>query len=206
MLGPLAAGVALLTAFFYVEARVAQAPLVPLQIFRIRQLRAANLIVVLMYAANFPAWFFITLYLQQVLHYTAIEAGLAFLPMTLSIFTGSTLAPRVVARFGRAPVIVTAMTVMAAAGWWRSAASPRARATSGPCSSARCSPPLGMGFSLVPSTIVAMQGVAGSAERRGVGAAQHQPADGRRAGPGHPLDDRQRPYARRDRDRYRRPL
>ena len=110
VLAPLAAGVALLTAFFYVEARVAEAPLVPLQIFRIRRLRAANLIVVLMYAANFPAWFFITLYLQQVLHYTAIEAGLAFLPMTLSIFTGSTLAPRVVARFGARPVIVTAMT------------------------------------------------------------------------------------------------
>ena len=87
-------------AFVYVEAKVAKAPLVPLSIFRFERLRAANLIVLLMYAANFPAWFFITLYLQQVLHYDAIEAGLGFLPMTLSIFLGSTLAPRVVARFG----------------------------------------------------------------------------------------------------------
>ena len=160
VLAPLAAGVALLTAFFYVEARVAQAPLVPLQIFRIRQLRAANLIVVLMYAANFPAWFFITLYLQQVLHYSAIEAGLAFLPMTLSIFTGSTLAPRVVARFGARPVIVTAMTVMAAGMVALSGIAP-GQSYVGPVLIGAVLTALGMGFSLVPSTIVAMQGVAG---------------------------------------------
>jgi EmrB/QacA subfamily drug resistance transporter len=160
VLGPLAAGVALLAAFFYVEARVAQAPLVPLEIFRIRQLRAANLIVLLMYAANFPAWFFITLYLQQVLHYSAIEAGLAFLPMTLSIFTGSTLAPRVVARFGARPVIVTAMTVMAAGMVALSGIAP-GQSYVGPVLIGAVLTALGMGFSLVPSTIVAMQGVAG---------------------------------------------
>jgi EmrB/QacA subfamily drug resistance transporter len=161
VLGPLAAGVALLTAFFYVEARVAQAPLVPLQIFRIRELRAANLIVLLMYGANFPAWFFITLYLQQVLHYSAIEAGLAFLPMTLSIFTGSTLAPRVVARFGARPVIVTAMTAMAAGMVALSGIAP-GQSYVGPVLIGSVLAALGMGFSLVPSTIVAMQGVAGT--------------------------------------------
>ncbi len=157
----LAAGVALLGAFFYVEARVAQAPLVPLQIFRIRRLRAANLIVVLLYAANFPAWFFITLYLQQVLHYTAIEAGLAFLPMTLSIFAGSTLAPRVVARFGARAVIVTAMTAMAAGMVALSGIAP-GQSYAGPVLIGAVLTALGMGFSLVPSTIVAMQGVAGA--------------------------------------------
>ncbi len=161
VLGPLAAGVALLAAFFYVEARVAKAPLVPLQIFRIRRLRAANLIVVLMYAANFPAWFFITLYLQQVLHYSAIEAGLGFLPMTLSIFTGSTLAPRVVARFGARPVIVTAMTAMAAGMVALSGIAP-GQSYAGPVLIGAVLTALGMGFSLVPSTIVAMQGVAGA--------------------------------------------
>jgi EmrB/QacA subfamily drug resistance transporter len=161
VLAPLAAGLALLAAFLYVEARVAQAPLVPLQIFRIRQLRAANLIVVLMYAANFPAWFFITLYLQQVLHYSAIEAGLGFLPMTLSIFTGSTLAPRVVARFGARTVIVTAMTVMAAGMVALSGIAP-GQSYVGPVLIGAVLTALGMGFSLVPSTIVAMQGVAGT--------------------------------------------
>ncbi len=161
VLAPLAAGVAMLAAFLYVEARVAQAPLVPLQIFRIRQLRAANLIVVLMYAATFPAFFFITLYLQQVLHFSAIGAGVAFLPMTLSIFAGSTLAPRVVARFGARAVIVSAMTAMAAGMLVLSGIAPGQNYV-GPILIGQVLTALGMGFGLVPSTIVAMQGVAGA--------------------------------------------
>src|SRR6201995_4664467 len=160
VLGPLAAGVSLLAAFVYVEARVAQAPLVPLSIFRIRRLRAANLIVTMMYAANFPAWVFIPLYLQQVLPYSAIGAGLAFLPMTLSIFTGSTLAPRLVARFGPRPVIVTAMTAMAAGMVALSQIAP-GQSYFGPALIGAVLSSLGMGFRLVPSTIVAMQGVPG---------------------------------------------
>ena len=81
MLVPLAAAVALLAAFVYVEARVAQAPLVPLSIFRLSALRAANIVVVLMYAALFSMFFFVTLYLQQVLGDDALEAGLSFLPI-----------------------------------------------------------------------------------------------------------------------------
>jgi EmrB/QacA subfamily drug resistance transporter len=161
VLAPLALGVALLGAFVYVEARVAQAPLVPLSIFRIRRLRAANLIVVLMYGANFPAWFFITLYLQQVLHYDAIEAGLAFLPMTLSIFTGSTLAPRVVARFGARTVISSAMLAMAAGMALLAGVAPGGTYVGDVLLGALLTA-LGMGFSLVPATIVAMQGVPGA--------------------------------------------
>ncbi|MGZ4169675.1 MAG: MFS transporter [Solirubrobacteraceae bacterium] len=161
VLAPLALGAALLAAFVYVEARVALAPLVPLSIFRIRRLRAANLIVLLMYGANFPAWFFITLYLQQVLHYDAIEAGLAFLPMTLSIFTGSTLAPRVVARFGARAAILTAMVAMAGGMALLSGVTPGGTYVGGVLLGALLTA-LGMGFSLVPATIVAMQGVAGA--------------------------------------------
>ncbi|TML98548.1 MAG: MFS transporter, partial [Actinobacteria bacterium] len=84
VLGPIAAAVVLLGAFVYVEARVAVAPLVPLSIFRLSRLRAANMIVILLYAAQFPSWFFLTLYMQQVLGYDAIQAGLGFLPMTLT--------------------------------------------------------------------------------------------------------------------------
>jgi EmrB/QacA subfamily drug resistance transporter len=161
VLAPLAAGVALLVAFFYVEARVASAPLVPLSIFRLKRLRAANLIVLLMYAANFPAWFFITLYLQQVLRFDAIEAGLAFLPMTLSIFIGSTLAPRVVARFGSRAVIVTAMASMSAGMLLLTGIVPGGTYV-GTVLAGSVLTALGMGFSLVPSTIVAMSGVAGA--------------------------------------------
>jgi EmrB/QacA subfamily drug resistance transporter len=158
VVAPLALGLALLGAFVYVEARVAQAPLVPLSIFRIRRLRAANLIVVLLYAGNFPAFFFVTLYLQQVLHYSAVEAGLAFLPWTLGIFTGSTLAPRAVARFGARSVIATAMLGSAAGMALLSGIAPGETYAGGVLGGALLTA-LGMGFTLVPSTIVAMQGV-----------------------------------------------
>jgi EmrB/QacA subfamily drug resistance transporter len=161
VLAPLAAGLGLLAAFAYVEAKVALVPLVPLSIFRARRLRAANLIVLLMYAANFPAWFFITLYLQQVLHYNAIEAGLGFLPMTLSIFAGSSLAPRVVARFGSRPVIVTALLSMTVGMILLTGIGPGGTYVGTVLAGALLTA-LGMGFSLVPSTIVAMQGVPGS--------------------------------------------
>jgi MFS family permease len=161
VLVPLAAGVALLAAFIYVEARVAPAPLVPLSIFRIGRLRAANLIVVLLYAANFPAFFFVTIYLQQVLHYSAIGAGLAFLPWTLGIFTGSTLAPRAVARFGARRVITTAMLAMGVGMALFSGIAPGQTYVGSVLLGAVLSA-LGMGFTLVPSTIVAMQGVPGA--------------------------------------------
>ena len=156
VLVPLAAGLLLLArvpARRGARGRVAAGAPVDLPL---RQLRAANAVVLLIYAAIFPVWFFLTLYLQQVLHYDAIEAGLGFLPMTLSIFAGSTLAPRVVARFGARRVITPGC------GRWRpgcccSPASPRAAATWAACWPVRVLTALGMGFSLVPSTIVAMQ-------------------------------------------------
>jgi EmrB/QacA subfamily drug resistance transporter len=160
VLAPLAVGVLLIAAFLFVEARVARVPLVPLSIFRLPQLRAANMVVLLMYAANFPAWFFITLYLQQVLHYDAIVAGLGFLPMTLSIFTGSTLAPRVVARFGARRVITAGMVTMLFGMLWLSRIGPGDTYVTSILGGGLLTA-LGMGFSLVPSTIVAMQDVGG---------------------------------------------
>jgi EmrB/QacA subfamily drug resistance transporter len=158
VLAPLALGVALLAAFVYVEARVAATPLVPLSIFRIGRLRAANLIVVLLYAANFPSFFFVTLYLQQILHYSAIGAGLAFLPWTLGIFTGSTLAPRAVARFGARAVISTAMLASAGGMALFSGIAP-GETYAGAVLAGALLTAAGMGLTLVPSTIVAMQGV-----------------------------------------------
>jgi MFS family permease len=116
---------------------------------------------VLLYACQFPAWFFLTLYLQQVLHYSAIEAGLGFLPMTLSIFAASTLAPRVVGRFGPRPVITLGMMSSAAGMLYLSGVAPGGTYFNSVLIGALLSA-LGMGFTLVPATIVAMQGVAGS--------------------------------------------
>jgi len=158
VLVPLAGGVMLLAAFLLVEARFAREPLVPLSIFRVGHLRAANAVVLLLYASQFPGWFFLTLYMQQVLHYSAIEAGLGFLPMTLSIFAASTLAPRVVARFGPRRVIATGMLTSAVGLLLLSGVAPGGTYLNTILLGALLSA-LGMGFTLVPATIVAMQGV-----------------------------------------------
>ena len=155
VLVPLAAGFALLAAFVYVEGRVARDPLVPLGVLRFGQLRVANGVVVLLYAAFFPVWFFLALYLQQVLHYDAIQAGLSFLPMTLSIFLASTLAPRLVARFG-VPRVVTAGMLFASAGIALLAGiAPGDSYLSAVLPGATISA-IGMGLSLVPATIAAV--------------------------------------------------
>jgi EmrB/QacA subfamily drug resistance transporter len=158
VIAPLAAGLALLAGFIAVEARLSPAPLVPLSIFRLGNLRAANLVVLLLYAGIFPQWFFLTLYLQQVLHYSAIEAGLGFLPMTLSIFAGSTCAPRIVARFGPRRVITVGMLAAATGGLLLTGVSPGGNYVNAVLAGAVVGA-LGMGFSLVPATIAAMQGV-----------------------------------------------
>ena len=161
VLGPLAGGLVLLAAFLVVEGRIARAPLVPLSMLRVGRLRAANLVVVLLYAALFPVWFFLTLYLQQVLRYDAIEAGLAFLPMTVTIFAGSSLAPRLVARFCPRRVITAGM-LCAAAGTALLTGIDAGGSYFGTVLAGAVVSSLGMGLALVPATIVAMQGVAGS--------------------------------------------
>ena len=161
VLAPLAAGLALLAAFVVVEARIARAPLVPLSIFRHGQLRAANLVVVLLYAAFFPVWFFLTIYMQQVLHYDALEAGVAFLPMTLTIFAASSFAPAIVRRFGPRRVIAGGMSLAVVGMLLLTGVEPGGTYL-GTVAAGGVITALGFGLSLVPSTIVAMQGVAGS--------------------------------------------
>jgi EmrB/QacA subfamily drug resistance transporter len=108
----IAAGIVLLAGFVLVEGRVARAPLMPLRIWASRTLSAANVVVLLVGGATFGMWFFVSLYLQQVLGYSPIRAGLAFLPMTLCIVAGSTIASRSVVRVGAKPLLVFGMTVM----------------------------------------------------------------------------------------------
>jgi MFS family permease len=99
-LGLLAAAAVLFAAFLVIEARV-PAPLVPLGLFRLRNLAASNVVGVLWAAAMF-AWFFIAaLYLQRVLGYGAMQVGLSFLPANLIMATFSLgLSAKIVMRFG----------------------------------------------------------------------------------------------------------
>lgn len=160
VLYPLAAAAALLAAFLVAEAKVVADPLVPLSIFRNPQLRAANLVVLLMYFALFAMFFFITLYLQQVLGDDALLAGLSFLPMTLSVFTGSTIAARVVNRFG-IRVAATSGLLLATAGLLVfTGVHPGGSYLAGVLPGQLLAG-LGMGLGLVSSTIAATQGVPG---------------------------------------------
>lgn len=112
--GVLAAAVALLGLFVLIQTRRAQ-PLVRLSIFRTPNLAAANTAQFLLGAAWIPMWFFLNLYLQQVLGYTAFPSGAALLPMTVLIMIGMiTLAPKAIARFGPKAMVVTGLGVLAA--------------------------------------------------------------------------------------------
>lgn len=99
-IGLLAAAGALLALFLAIESRV-EAPLMPLGLFRLRNLATANVVGVLWAAAMF-AWFFLSaLYLQQVLRYSPMQVGLAFLPANLIMGAFSLgLSARIVMRFG----------------------------------------------------------------------------------------------------------
>jgi EmrB/QacA subfamily drug resistance transporter len=110
----LAIGLALLAVFVVIEAWVAKAPLMPLRIFRSLPLSAANLVVFALGSAVFAMWYFVTLYLQNVLGYTPLEAGFAFLPMTLLIVVFSRLAGPLVSRRGPWGLLATGMTMIAA--------------------------------------------------------------------------------------------
>ncbi len=114
-LGLLSAAVALLAAFLVIESRVS-APLMPLRIFKLRNVATANVVGVLWAAAMF-AWFFISaLYLQLVLGYTPLKVGLAFLPANLIMGAFSLgLSAKLVMRFGIRPPMATGL-LLAAAG------------------------------------------------------------------------------------------
>jgi EmrB/QacA subfamily drug resistance transporter len=112
-LGVIAGGSALLALFVAVQARRRE-PLVRLGIFRTPNLAAANIVMVLLGAAWIPTWFFLNLYLQQVLGLGAFAGGAALLPMTLTVMAlVIAVAPKVIARLGVKRTIVAGLLVLA---------------------------------------------------------------------------------------------
>jgi predicted MFS family arabinose efflux permease len=98
----------------FAETRI-KGPLVRLSIFKVRSLAVANVTLLLVAAGLFAMFFFNTLYLQRVLGYSALEAGLAFLPFTAGIIIGAGLSQGLVARVGARELPLVGMT-MAIAG------------------------------------------------------------------------------------------
>jgi EmrB/QacA subfamily drug resistance transporter len=153
------AGIVLLAGFVVIEGRFASAPLMPLRIWASRTLSAANAVVLLVGGATFAMWFFVSLYLQQALGYSPIRAGVAFLPMTLCIVAGSTIASRSVARVGAKPLLVGGMALLTAG------LALFARISTHGAYAADVLIPgmlvgLGMGLAFVPAAISAVAGVA----------------------------------------------
>src|SRR6201993_3824869 len=113
-IGLLAASAALVGAFFLIELR-SKAPLLPLRIFRLRTLTASNVAGLLMGGAIFSQFFLLTLYMQQVLHYSALKTGVAYIGLTLTIIAFSAVAQGLVTRFGVRRVLPAGLALSAVA-------------------------------------------------------------------------------------------
>ncbi|MFV0130135.1 MFS transporter [Streptomyces sp. HMX112] len=116
---PLLSGVGLLAAFVAVEARTREA-LMPLKVFRSRVVAAANVSMLVSGSASFAMWFFMTVYAQNALGYTPLEAGLALVPSSISVVVGSKLAPRLMPRTGARGLAVAGTLIAAAGMGWQS--------------------------------------------------------------------------------------
>ncbi|MFI6514180.1 MFS transporter [Spirillospora sp. NPDC050679] len=122
----LAAAAAALAAFAAVEARHAPHPLVPPRLLRARPLALGNTIMLLAGACfQIPMWYFLTLYMQNDLHYSALRTGLAFLPHTLlTLLVGLHLTPRLMRRLDHRALIAAGALTAAAGFAWQSGAAP----------------------------------------------------------------------------------
>jgi len=160
-IGLLALTAGLLAVFVAVELRSA-APLVPFRIFRLRTLRGANVIGTLIGMSLFSMFFFISLYMQQVLGYDALKAGFAYLPLAVTIIVSAGVASQLVTKVGFKPVLATGLGLIAVGLVWFSRVS-----TDGTFAGDVLFPSLlaavGLGFAFVPVTIAAVTGV-GNAE------------------------------------------
>jgi EmrB/QacA subfamily drug resistance transporter len=112
-IGLLVAAAVLIVGFVVIELR-SKAPLLPMRIFRLRSLTASNVSGLLLGGAIFAQFFLLTLYMQQVLHYSALKTGVAYIALTLTIIAFSGVAQALVTRLGVRRVLTTGMVVSAA--------------------------------------------------------------------------------------------
>ncbi|MDG4821841.1 MFS transporter [Asanoa sp. WMMD1127] len=114
-----AVAIALLVAFVFIEAR-AKHPLVPLQIFRQKTLRSANLIALTVTGSVFPMFFVLTLFMQQVWGYSPIKAGFGQLPFAITLILFAGLTSRLVTRIGFKTPLLAGMVITAGSLVWLS--------------------------------------------------------------------------------------
>jgi EmrB/QacA subfamily drug resistance transporter len=113
----LAGAAALIVSFVVIELRSPSA-LLPLRIFRLRTLTAANAAMAIVGAVAFSEFFLLTLYLQDVLHYSAVQSGVAFAGFALAVVVMSNVAQAVVGRFGVRPTLTAGLLASALSVAW----------------------------------------------------------------------------------------
>ncbi|MFD4032343.1 MFS transporter [Streptomyces sp. NPDC058637] len=150
--------VVLLVAFVVIESRVKE-PITPLRMFADRNRAGTYLIMLSLAAAMFGMFFFIVLFVQNVLDYSPIESGLAFLPVTVAIITGAGLSQRLLPVLGPKPFMVVGSAITGLGLFWQTLISPDSSYVSGVLG-----PMLlfgfGMGLNFVTLTLTAVSGVA----------------------------------------------
>jgi EmrB/QacA subfamily drug resistance transporter len=156
-IGLLALSAVLLVSFVLVELRTRH-PLMPLEIFRNRNVSSADAVALLIGASLFSMFFFISLYLQQVLGYSALKAGLSYLPLALTIIFSAGAASQLVTRVGPKPVLIGGLVLVTSGLLLFTQVS-----ANGTYLGDVLAPMLivaaGLGFSFVPVTITAVAGV-----------------------------------------------
>jgi EmrB/QacA subfamily drug resistance transporter len=163
-LGLGAVALAFLAGFVAIELR-SKAPLVPFGIFKRRTITGTNVVALLVAMALFSMFFFVSLYMQLVLGYDALEAGLAYLPLAVGIIVSAGIASSLVTKVGFKPVLIAGLVLTAAGLVWFAQVS-----VGGDYVSDILFPSLlaavGLGFAFVPMTIAAVSGV--SAQEAGL--------------------------------------
>ena len=156
-IGTIVASLILLAAFVAIELR-SKAPLVPFTIFRVRTVTGANVVGILVGASLFSMFYFISLYMQQVLGYSPIKAGLSYLPLASSIILSAGIASGLVTKVGFKPILATGMALIALGLLWFTQISVHGSFLAdilGPSLLAA----VGLGFAFVPVTIAAVSGI-----------------------------------------------
>jgi EmrB/QacA subfamily drug resistance transporter len=153
----IAGALVLLGAFILIERRQ-RSPLMPLSIFRLRTLRGADTVALLIGMSLFSMFFFVSLYMQQVLHYSALRAGLSYLPLAVAIILSAGAASFGVTRFGFKPVLLCGLLFVAAGLFWFSKVPPHGGTFAADVLGPSLLAAVGLGLSFVPVTIAAVTG------------------------------------------------
>ena len=148
----------MLLAVFVVNESRARQPITPLRLFADRGRAGSYVTRLLLVAGMFGMFYFLTQFVQDILGFSPLRAGISFLPMTFALFAVSRLSPRLLARFGAKPLMVAGLLPVVAGMAWLSRISPGTGYLAGVLG-----PMLligaGMGVAFVPLTMASLAGV-----------------------------------------------